>query len=421
MDPILLSRFMLLIAKNIRRAVVRSTLTILATMLLVLVVTLVWSVLNNLSQATEEKESDFKAIITERWQVPSQMPFSYAEGLSQGAAREPDDEVPLDSMTWQFYGGSIEKGKRTREGFVFAFAMEPSKLTTMMDELDSLPEPAASAFNQVVEKMERTRSGIILGREKLKALNKQVGERIKLFGLMYKEIDLELEIVGVFPEGRYDNSAMIHRDYLNAALDQYPLTHAGKAHPMTAKTLNLVWVRAADKTAFANIADQVMSSPSYASPAVKCETASSGIASFLDAYQGLINIMRYRLIPAAVLSLSLIISNAISISVRERRLELAVLKVLGFRPLQILLLVLGEAVLLGAIAGLLSASATYTIVNWYFGGISFPIAFFPKFYIPQDALWWGPLTGGLAALFGAGIPAWNACRVKVTDVFSRVT
>ena len=55
------------------------------------------------------------------------------------------------------------------------------------------------------------------------------------------------------------------------------------------------------------------------------------------------------------MSLSLVIANAISISVRERRMELAVMKVLGFRPLQILVLVLGESLLLGVTAGFVAA------------------------------------------------------------------
>jgi putative ABC transport system permease protein len=131
--------------------------------------------------------------------------------------------------------------------------------------------------------------------------------------------------------------------------------------------------------------------------------------------------MRYLLTPACLASLSLVIANAISISVRERRKELAVMKVLGFRPLQILVLVLGESLLLGVGAGLFSAGLTWYAVNHIVGGMPFPIAFFPRFYIDDGALWWGPAIGGLAALAGSAGPAWSACTVKVTDVFSKVT
>ena len=42
----------------------------------------------------------------------------------------------------------------------------------------------------------------------------------------------------------------MNRDYLNAALDDYPRTHAGKPHPLADKTLNLVWLRVPDSEPF---------------------------------------------------------------------------------------------------------------------------------------------------------------------------
>ncbi|HMC11641.1 MAG TPA: ABC transporter permease, partial [Pirellulaceae bacterium] len=174
-------------------------------------------------------------------------------------------------------------------------------------------------------------------------------------------------------------------------------------------------------TAFSTIAEQIEDAPFYSNPSVKCETASSGIASFLDAYRDLLWGVRFLLVPAALISLALVIANAISISVRQRRMELAVMKVLGFRPLQILSLVLGESLILGVTAGFVSSAATWYVVNNVFGGVPFPIAFFPKFMIADDALWWGPVIGGLAALAGSIFPACSACVVKVSEVFAKVT
>jgi putative ABC transport system permease protein len=212
----------------------------------------------------------------------------------------------------------------------------------------------------------------------------------------------------------------MNRDYLNAEIDKWPREHGGQPHPISEKRLGLVWLRVPDMPAFSQVAGQIENSPYYSNPQVKCETASSGIASFLDSYRDLIRGMRYLLTPACIASLALVIANAISISVRERQKELAVMKVLGFRPLQILVLVLGEALLLGVGAGFVSAGATWYVVNYVIGGMPFPIAFFPRFYINDGALWWGPAIGGLAALAGSALPAWNACAVKVTDVFAKV-
>jgi putative ABC transport system permease protein len=414
-------KFLLLILKNLRRNPLRSTLTALGTVALVLVVTGVWSVLAFLDEVTAEKKSNLKAIVSERWQFPSQMPFSYADTLIEGAAREETDVRPMDNMTWQFFGGTLDPTKSTRSQRLFAFAMDPNKLRTMMDDLDRLPADQAAELNAAVAKMNANRQGAIFGKDWLAILNKRVGDRFTLYGLNYRGIELEVEVVGMFPPGgRYDKSIVIHRDYLNGAVDAWPRDHGGQKHPLADKRLNLVWLKVPDTTAYARLADQIQSSPYYSTPSVKCETASSGIASFLDAYRDMIWGMRWLLAPACLVSLSLVISNAISISVRERRQELAVMKVLGFRPAQILVLVLGESLLLGVFAGFASAALTWYGINQVLGGLKFPIAFFPSFLISDDALWWGPLIGGLAALLGSAIPAWNACSVKVSEVFAKV-
>jgi putative ABC transport system permease protein len=410
-----------LMLKNIRRNWIASILASAATIMLVLMVTLVWSVLSFLDQVTAEKSKDLKAIITERWQIPSQMPYSYAATLTEGAARTDDDIRPIDSMTWSFYGGTTDIKNRTLENTLFAFAMEPQKLRTMMDDLDTLPADQAADLDAAIAKMYENRLGTIVGLDRLEALGKRVGDRIKLFGINYRGIDLELEIVGTFPRGRYDKSAVIHRDYLNAAVDAWPREHSGEEHPLAQKSLNLVWIKVPDSDAFQKVADQITSSPYYSSPAVKCETASSGIGSFLDAYRDLIWGMRYLLAPACLATVAVVMSIAIGIGVRKRQMELAVMKVLGFRPRQILIMVLGESLLLGTAAGLISSWATWYLVNNLLGGIPFPIAFFPSFLIDDGALWWGPAVGGGAALLGSVWPAWSACRVKVSDVFSKVT
>jgi putative ABC transport system permease protein len=130
--------------------------------------------------------------------------------------------------------------------------------------------------------------------------------------------------------------------------------------------------------------------------------------------------VKWLLVPAILVTMSLVIANAISISVRERRTEMAVLKVLGFTPGRIMRLVLGEAILVGAASGLLSAAGSYVLVHVAMGGIKFPIAFFPVFDIYVDALWWGTLFGALTSLAGSLLPAWSARSVKVSEVFAKV-
>jgi len=410
-----------LIFRNVLRSPVRSLATSLVTIVFVVVVTMVWSILWLLDLVMTEKGQNFQVMVTDRWAIPSRMPYAYAEPLSRGAAREPGDQRPLDSMTWQFYIGTIDPKKLTRESMIFAIACEPDKIETMMEGLSSLPDDQQKQLHADVAALKENRQGIILGRNHLRATNKRIGERLTLSGLsISKGIDLEFEIVGAFPAGRYDTMAAINRDYYVNAFDAYPAAHNGQKHPWAERNLSLMLLKVADSEAFNRVAAQIEQSPELTNPVVRCETMASGLSSMLEPLRDLFWGLRWLLAPACLATILLVIANAISISVRERRLELAVLKVLGFQPRQILALVLGESLLLGAGAGFLGAALTYAVVNWGLGGIPFPIGFFARFMIPQAALWWGPAVGGLAGLLGSFLPAWSASNVKAAEVFSKV-
>lgn len=424
------SRF---IARSLRRNLLRSALTGVATVVLVLVITLVWSVLAFLDKQTEAKSQNLKALVTEKYENPSQMPYAYAEAISEGAPSKKGDyrvDPNKDAMAWSFYVGTLEPGKQSRESILFFFAMDPRKVlakdehgkwTSMMDDIDEVPEADKVKLLAALKDMEQNPYKVIMGKGRMAAINKKIGERIKVTSLNYPDIDLECEICGELPGARYDQNAVMNYDYLDGAIKAY---NKGKSkdqwHSMTDKSLALVFLRVPNIPTYDKVAAQISNSPEFRSPAVKCETLSSGIASFLDSYKDLLFGLRWLLVPSLLVTISLVIANAISISVRERRMEMAVLKVLGFSPNQILLLVLSEALLIGCLSGLVSAAGTWLLVNQLIGGIALPIGFFNRFFVDGAAPWWGLGIGATTALIGSVVPAWSARSVKVSEVFSKV-
>jgi putative ABC transport system permease protein len=411
-----------LIVKNLGRNRLRTALTCSAIVVLVMIVTIIWSVVFFLDLITREQSSDLKVIVTERWQIPSQMPGTYGNYLNPKHAACILSDIkdsqgrpavgPNDFMTWSFYGGTTDPSNFTVESLVFFFVMEPDQIRTMMDDLQDL-DPA------VIQKLKDNRRGCLLGRERLQAVGKRVGERFKLTSINYKGIDLEFEIVGELPEGRYDKSGIMNAEYFNNALDTYKAADGSK-HPLDNKRLNLIWLRVPDQDTFSRVAERVENAPELGNPQVKCEMASSAIGAWLDAYSDLLRGVKWVMVPAILISMALVVANAIGISVRERYQEIAVLKVLGYRPGQVLVLVLGESLLVGGLSGLVAASATFALVNYVIGGIPFPIAFFPAFTVPIQAIWWGLATGFMTALVGSFLPAWSARSVRVSEVFSKV-
>src|SRR5712692_10040626 len=77
-------KFFLLILKNLRRNKLRTFLTCLAVMVLVFVVTMIWTVVYFIDNFTKEKSGNLKAIATVRYDMAGRMPLSYAGPLSAG-------------------------------------------------------------------------------------------------------------------------------------------------------------------------------------------------------------------------------------------------------------------------------------------------------------------------------------------------
>jgi putative ABC transport system permease protein len=412
-------RMALLMVKNLGRSPVRTLLISLAVVVLVMMVTLIWTVIYFLDQTTTERSKDLKLIIMERWQIPSQMPMKHSDYLDPAS---PSQLVELkgkytarDYMTWSFYVGYFDLNRKTPADMVGFFVMNPNHIKTMMDDLDTLDDA-------LIDKLKKTRNGCLMGAERMAKMNKKVGERFKVYSLNYKGIDLDFEIVGELPEGRYNLSGIMRIDYFIDAFEAYE-RNTNTKHNMVYpddRRLNLIWLRVPDRETFNEVGAAIETSPRLDMRPVRVDTASSAVALFLEAYRDLLWGMKVLLVPAILIIMSLVVAIAIAISVRERRTEIAVMKVLGYRPNQVLNLVIGESLLLGSISGLIAAVLIYTVVDFAMGGIKFPIAFFPAFLVPVWALAWGPAMGVICAFVGSFFPAWQARGVHVAEVFSRV-
>jgi putative ABC transport system permease protein len=408
-------RLFLLLIKNLRRNLLRTGLTAFATAVLVLMVTLIWTVVHSLDDMTTEQSRDLKLIVAERWRNNSMMPLSHAHYLDPQKPQfilDRRDVGPNDFMTWSFYFGTTDKWKLTSDNWAFFFVMNPDHIIPMMDDLQGL-DPV------LVRKLKDNPRGCLLGSSRLKALNHLVGERFGMYSYDFKGLDLEFEIVGQLPAGRYSDSGIMNEAYFYQALDDY-YRKTGTRHPLQENPIGYIWLRVRDQETFERVGNRIRTASVFSSRPVKCQKASSAVGSWLEPYRDLIWGIKVLLMPAILGCMILVIANAIGISVRERRQEIAVLKVVGFRPGQVLLLVLGEALLVGGVSGLLASAFTLGFFNLAYGGVPFEVAFFPVFRIPEICLLWGPALGFATAFLGSYLPARSASQVKVSEVFAKI-
>ena len=113
----------------------------------------------------------------------------------------------------------------------------------------------------------------------------------------------------------------------------------------------------------------------------------------------------------------LVTANTMSMAVRERRTEIAVLKTLGFSSARVMGLILTEALILAASAGLIGTWLANLLVSNiatipYLGAV---LGQFPKLQLSGTlaaATMGFSLALGLVAGF---VPAWGAYRAKIVD------
>jgi putative ABC transport system permease protein len=419
---ILYPRLAMLGIKNLRRNLTRTLLTMCAIAVFASMITIIWTVLYFIKVTTAERAKDLKVIVSYRSSVPSQMPMTHGDYLNPASPKflpELVDEhgkklyTSSDFMLWSFYEGTTDPAKRTPDNTVSFIAVEPDQIIPMMDDMENL-DP------RLVELLTKSPQGCLLGSERMKSLNKRVGERIKLTSISHEGIDLDFEIVGPLPEGEYSSSAIMRLDYFNNAFDLYARNNK-RAHPLAQRRLDMIWIRVGDRALFKKIGNIVQDAPQFHDFPVKIETASSLNRSSLEAYRTIFFAMRFILAPGILAVMALVMANAIGITVRERRSEMAVMKVLGYRPNQVMGLILGEAMLSGALAGLIAAGATFFFFNFIWGGVPFLSGVSPLLRIPEASMMWGMAIGAVTTFIGAAIPAWTARNVSVSEVFSRVT
>lgn len=120
--------------------------------------------------------------------------------------------------------------------------------------------------------------------------------------------------------------------------------------------------------------------------------------------------------------MALILGNTVAMGVRERTSEYGVLRAIGFQPRHIATLVLGEALFLGFVGGLVGLLIAYPVVElgigtWLEQNMS---GFFPYFNVsPLNAALAISLAMGLAG-GAAAFPALQASRLNVIDALRRV-
>jgi len=388
-------KFCTLIAKNLGRNKVRTALTCSAVAVLTCIFTIVSTITTTVEGYVKNEGSQSKLIVSERWLTPSQLPMRYVPEITQLRGIE-------DWSVWHYYGGHFDdSGREDRGGLGIATRVD--NLLSMFDDLDGT-DPAA------VKALQDERTGAVVGRHMLELMQWEIGQQFTFISTSHPGTNLRFKIVGEIPGGTWSNAFFFRDDYYREATGED-------------STVNLIWLRMADAATADRLTEEITRRFERRQPELSVETEASSIARIAGRNEAVLSIIQL-IVAVLLIDMIAVVSNSISIATRERRVEMSVLKVLGFLPLQIAGLVIGEAMLVGGISGLLGTSIAWGCSQLALGGTlptNEATQFLTTFPVPDSALITGTALGLGIGFLGSILPAWSARSVKVTDVFAKLS
>ncbi len=380
-------KFLELVLKNLRRNRVRTLLTGFA----VLTLTTIYSVVSNTTAfigRLVDNAADTRLVIREKWITPTRVPARYARVIADIPGVE-------DWTLWYNYVGYLDDSHRVdRRGLGIATRME--NLREMQPGLENL-DP------DILEAMKREKTGALVGAGVMKTMNWHVGQRFTVTSMNFAGHDLEFKIIGILPDSRWSQNFFFRDDYFQEGTGDKDRFH-------------MMWVRVRDPATGKLVAAQIEKMFEKSDTELLVETESAGIARLTDRTKSIVAMVDI-VVTILLIDMLVILSNSISISTRERRREMAVFKVLGFQPGFIMAMVIGEAMLVGAIGGALGGALAFGLSSI---NMPFKLPVLLQLSVTAEAIPIGFFLGAFVGFLGSIIPAWNARSTNVTEVFSKI-
>lgn len=303
-------------------------------------------------------------------------------------------------VTWQWFGGLYKNEDRDQSKFFPRIGAEADRLFDVYTEW-KLPDDQKKAFIA-------DRTGCLVGAALAKKENLHVGDKVLIKGNIFP-FDLDLTVRGIYRAETGDDALWFQLKYIEEAL---------KARGSTRSFAGTFTILADSPEAVSRIPKAVDEMFANSDAPTRTETEQAFGLSFLS-FLGNIKLILMSICGAVTFTILLVAANTIAMSVRERVREVGVMKTLGFTPESILRLLLGEAVIIALIGGIIGLVMAQGLCRVMAQGVSS--------FMPPDLLRIQPpvfvtliLLSGLIGVLSSIVPAWQASRTPILDAL-RVT
>ncbi len=379
--------------RNLARNRFRAALTVLAVAIAIVAFLLLRTVLWAWTAGSEYAARD-RVVTRHKVTFVMSLPMRYVDEVR----RAPH----VRAATWaDWFGG---KDPKHDTEFFSTLAVDPATYFAVFDEMRVPPD--------ALETFQHDRQGAIVGDVLARKLGWRVGDLMTLRSGSVSG-DLELRIDGIYTATArsVDRSTVVfHWEYMNDSVPAMRRDTVGWIVSRVDQPSRAAEVGLEIDRLFDDRETQTLSQDEHSFNASMLGMFSA-ILKALDVISGVI-----------LCILTLVLGNTIAMGARERTSEYGVLRAIGFRPGHIVLWVVTESFVMGALGGAIGGAIGWPFINLFIGRIVEETmgAFLPYFRLAPET---AALGVGIAATLGAAaaaVPAWRAARVRVVDAVRRV-
>lgn len=322
--------------------------------------------------------------------------YSMVEGMPISLARQIAAVPGVTGVThWTYFGGYYQD----RRNAIPAFATDAVEMFKLYKEVDMPPE--------VMEKMQRTRNGALVGKPVADQYGWKVGDVVPIGTSIWTKkdgrTDYQFEIVGIYDSEELASTNVVNGFYINFDyFDEVRAIGNGRVHyfisgisdprmgPEVSKAIDAL---------FANSPDETKTQSEQA-------LAASQIKQLAD-----INFIVNSIVGAVLFTLLFLTGNTMMQSVRERIPELAILKTVGFSNAKVSTFVLLESILMcvvAAVIGLAISSLILPVFQQVLGLVT----------LSWEVIVSGVVAAVVLACISGAPPAWRAQHLNIVDALA---
>jgi putative ABC transport system permease protein len=370
------------IVKNALRNKRRALLSVLSVAVSLFLLVTLQVALRELTNPISDEGSSLRIIVRNKVSLAQPLPARQLQVL---------DRIPgiIAVSPFTFFGG-LYKGDEKFTSFA-QFAIDPLRALPLIDDAKVPKEQLAAWIAD--------RTSCLVGRMTADRYQLKIGDRLQFTGQIYP-CDLDLKVAGIYQGTADDRNVMFHQKYLDEALGNMG-------------TVGTWWVRAASIEEAPLVTDRINKAFANTSAEVRAESERAFVLGFVSMWANIKTLIG-GISVVVVFALILVTVSTMSMAIRERFRELAILKAIGFKRRELFVLILAESFGLAMLGAVIGAGGAWVLfhnlnINKFTNGL------FLMFEVTPQMMGYAFAVAALLGLLSAVLPMINVARTSVVQ------